>query len=74
MMNLGSTTQCIWRLTGDAAEQLPGKILNLIAWKRSKVVLLEEVIHTHAEQFRHEAYVIPMVKPVQEVNTFAVRA
>ena len=38
-----------------------------------KVVLLEKVVDTHAQQLGDETYVVPVVEPVQEVDAFAAR-
>jgi hypothetical protein len=56
--------------TSHTAEKLLGERLDMIARERSKIVLLEKVIDTHAEQLGHQAYVIPIVKPIQNVNAF----
>jgi len=39
--------------------------------KWSKVVLLQEIVHTHPQQLRDYTDVIAMVKPLQQVYTFA---
>lgn len=41
--------------------------------KRLEVILLEEVIHAHPEEFGDEAYMIAMIEPVQKMDAFAGR-
>ena len=59
-------------LTCDAAKQLTCESLNVMAGKWCKVIFLEEVIDTHPKELGDETYVVPMVKPVQEMNTFTI--
>lgn len=39
-------------------------------WEWRKVIFLEEVVHAHPQQLRNEAYVVQVVKPVQQVDAF----
>jgi len=39
--------------------------------ERSKLVFFEKVVHTHSQELGHEAYVVSMIEPMQEVYTFA---
>ena len=49
-------------LTRYTAEKLPRKVLYMVTWKGSEVVLLEEIIHTHAKQLRDKTYVVAVVE------------
>jgi hypothetical protein len=44
----------------------------MVARKRCKVVFLQKVVHTHAKKLRNETYVVPMVEPIQQMNTVAI--
>ena len=50
---------------------MSGKVLYMVSRKRGKVILFEEVVHTHAKQLGDEADVIPVVKPMQKMYAFA---
>lgn len=39
------------RLTGNAAKELTGKLLNMVTRKRGEIVFLDEIIDTHSQQF-----------------------
>jgi hypothetical protein len=58
------------RRTGDTAQKLSGEILNVMARKRGKFIFLEEIVNTHPKKLGHEAYVVSVIKPVQEVYAF----
>lgn len=53
---------------------MPSKRLDLMAWERRKVILLEEVVDAHAQQLGDQTYVIPMVEPVEEMYAFTAVA
>jgi len=57
--------------TGHAAQQLTGKTLDVVPRKGCKVVLLEKIIDTHAEELRDETYVVPMIKPREQMYAVA---
>ena len=50
-------------LTRYTAEKLPGESLDVLTWEGSEVVLFEEVVDAHAQEFRHQADVVAMVEP-----------
>ena len=58
------------RLTCDAAQELSGKGLDVMARKGSELVVLEKVVYAHAEKLGYEADVVAMVEPVQKMNAF----
>jgi hypothetical protein len=39
--------------------------------ERCKVVLLEEVMHTHTQQLRNQTDMVPVIEPAKEVDTIA---
>lgn len=43
----------------------------MMARKRREVIIPEKVVDTHPQQFGDETDVVPVVKIVKEVNTFA---
>lgn len=51
--------------TGNTAQELSGERLDVIAWEGGEIVLLEEIVYTHAEELRYEAYMVPMVEPMK---------
>jgi hypothetical protein len=65
----------IWgrgKRTCNTTQELSSKILDVVPRKRCKLVFLEEIINTHSKELRHEAYMVSMIKPMQEVYAFAV--
>jgi hypothetical protein len=52
---------------------LASKGLDVLPRKRRKVVVLEEVVQTHPQKLGDEAYMVSMVKPMQEMNAFATQ-
>ena len=52
-------------------QELSCKRLDVDTLERCKLVILEEGAHTHVEEIKHKAYVIPVVRPVEEVDAFA---
>ena len=58
------------KLTCDAAQELSGEGLDVMARKGSELVVFEKVIYTYAEKLGNEANVVVIVKPVQEMNAF----
>ena len=52
-------------LTSNTAQQLTGKRLDVMTGKWRKVVLLQEIVHTHPQQLGDYTDVIAMVKPLQ---------
>jgi hypothetical protein len=52
------------KLTGDTAQQLPGKRLYVMSGKGCEIVVLQEIIHTHPKQLRYNAYMVAVVKPL----------
>ena len=56
--------------TSYAGEELPGKALDLAARKGNKLVALEKVEYTLAEQVCDNAYMVAKVEAIAEVNTF----
>lgn len=58
------------RRTRNAGQELPGKLLNMRSGERVKLVLLEKVIDTHAEELGDDTDVITMVKRLDQVDAF----
>jgi hypothetical protein len=58
-------------LTRDTTQELASKGLNVLPRKRRKVVVLQEIVQTHPQEFRDEAYMVAMVEPMQEMYAFA---
>jgi hypothetical protein len=55
------------KLTCNAGEQLPGKILDLTVWERNKAISLEEVENALAQQIHDNANMTPIVKAVSQM-------
>lgn len=51
-------------LTGNATQELSCEGLDMMAWERGEVILLQEIVHTHAQKLRDYAYVVFVVEPV----------
>lgn len=58
------------KLTSHAGEQLTSKVLDLTAGERDKSIALQEVEHTLTQQIRDNAYMVPVVETVPEMDTF----
>jgi hypothetical protein len=43
----------------------------MLPGERREFILFQKIIHTHPQQLGDEAYMVAMVKPVQQMNTFA---
>lgn len=52
------------------AKQLSREILDMVTGKGGEFVLLQKVIDTHAQKLRDQAYVVPMIEPMEEMNAF----
>ena len=46
-------------------------MLDVVAGERSELVFLEKVVYTHAQQLRDETYVVAVIEPLYEMDTFA---
>ena len=55
-------------LTGNAGQQLAGKVLDLAVWERHEVVALQKVKHALAEQIHDNADVPAVVEAISEMN------
>jgi len=53
------------KLTCNTVEQLSGKRLNMMSWKRGEVVVFQKIVNAHPKKLGNEAYMIPMVEPVE---------
>lgn len=51
-------------LTCNTGQQLPGKALNLAAWKRHKLIPLEKVENALPKQVGNDAYMVPKIEAV----------
>jgi len=58
------------RRTRNAGQQLPGELLNMRSGERVKLVVLEKVIDTHAEELGDDADMITMVESLDQVDAF----
>lgn len=56
-------------LTGNAGEELAGKVLDLAVGERHKTIALEEVEHALAEKIHDDADVPSVIEAVPEMNT-----
>lgn len=56
-------------LTSHSADDLVRHVPDVFDWKRLEVVLLEEIIGAQTKQFKRDAYMAMVVKPVQHVYT-----
>lgn len=59
--------------TGDGAQELAGKVLDMMPRKRRKVVLLEKVVDAHPQQLADDADVVAVVEPAEEVYAFTAQ-
>jgi hypothetical protein len=55
------------RRTRNAGQELPGELQDMRSGERVKVVFLEKVIDTHAEELGDDADVITMVESLDQV-------
>ena len=42
----------------------------MMAWERGEVLLLQEIVHTHAEKLGDQTDMVTMVKPCEQVDAF----
>lgn len=52
-------------LTGDAAQQLTSKGLDVLPGKWCKIILFQKIVQAHSQKLRNEAYMIAMVEPME---------
>lgn len=60
-------------LTLDCFDNMVGHVPELVDWKGLEVVLFEKVERAQAEQFKRDAHVAVVVKPVKHTHTTAIR-
>lgn len=58
-------------LTLDCFDDLVGHVPDLVNWKWLEVVLFEEVKSAQSKQFKHDAHMAVVVKPVKHTHTTA---
>lgn len=59
-------------LTLDCFDDLVGHVPDLVYWKGLEVVLFEEVKRAQSKQFKRNAHMAVVVKPVEHTHTTAV--
>lgn len=59
-------------LTLDCFDYLVGHVPDLVNWKGLEAVLFEEVKRAQSEQFKRDAHMAVVVKPVKHTHTTAV--
>jgi hypothetical protein len=55
-------------LTGNTGKKLTSKLLDLTAREGNESVTLQEVKHTLTQQICHDAYMVPEIKAVPQVD------
>ena len=58
-------------LTCYTAKKLPCERLDMLTWEWGEVVLLEEIIYTHAEKFGDQTDMVAVIEPCEQVDAFA---
>lgn len=57
-------------LTSHTCQKLSGKVLDLAAWEWHKSIRFQEIENALAQQIRYDAYVIPKVEAISQVDAF----